>query len=81
MVQADHGVRLDHIFTKVRRTPEAALEAISYHRLALGCRFPDGSFALATLVDRTHKVLIDDLPEELRTSMPAAMVMDITPPK
>lgn len=80
-VQADQGIRLDHIFTKVRRTPEEELEAISYHRLALGCRFPDGSFALATLVDRTYKVLIDDLPEDMRTSMPEAMVMDVTPPK
>lgn len=79
-VQRNHGVRLDHIFTRMRRGPDQPLESMSYHRLALGCRFPDGSFALATLVDRTHKIMIEALPEEMRTEMDPSMIMSILPP-
>lgn len=80
-MQQNHNVRLDHIFTRMRRGVDKPYESMSYHRLALGCRFPDGSFALATLVDRTHNIAIDALPEEMRTEMDPKMIMDILPPQ
>lgn len=80
-VMNTHGLRLDHIVTKMQRSAEVGLEPISYQRLAMGCRFPDGSFALATLVDRTHNILIEGLPEHMRTEMPVDKIMSVKPPK
>ena len=76
-VQTHGGTRLDHVF--MYRKTEDQQEAIptSFQRLLMGCWFPDGSFALASLVDRTHNIVIEGLDAELARSMPEKYVMDV----
>ncbi len=74
------GVRLDHIHTRIRAAEGDELIPISYERLLLGCFFPDGSRAIAALVNRTHDISIRNLPSEVARSMPGHLVMDFTPP-
>ena len=62
------GVRVDHVYTKISRKHGDVPEPISYQRLILRCMFPNGDYALVTLVDRTTSVQIagvnlDDFPE------------------
>lgn len=78
-VFADEGVRLDHIHTQIMREDDGDLVPISYQRLLMGCRFPDGSFALAALVDRTYNIKITGLSQAQARSMPADLVMNVTP--
>lgn len=74
------AVRLDHIHTKVKKAEGEEHWPISYQRLLMGCRFPDGSKAIAALIDRTYNIAVRDLPKELAHSMPAHLLMDVTPP-
>jgi len=78
-VAITHGVRLDHIHTKIAREPEGVKIPISYQRLILGCRFPDGSAVLTTIIDRTHNLDIYGLSDETIQTMPADMIMEIDP--
>lgn len=71
------GARLDHVHTQIDTQNDDTLVPISYQRLLLGCRFPDGSFALATLIDRTHNIRVDGLSDERIKSMPNEYVMEI----
>lgn len=81
-VHDTHGFRLDHIHTQMRSDEgdEHPLVPISYQRLLLGCRFPDGSFALAALIDRTHDIEIRGLSREAARSMPEELVMEYSIP-
>jgi len=79
-ILATEAVRLDHIHTKIKKDETDKLVPISYQRLLTGCRFPDGSLAIAALIDRTHNIEIQDLPPSQARSMPAELIMDITPP-
>ncbi len=61
------GLRIDHVYTKIARTHGGTPEPITYQRLILRCMFPNGEYALVTLVDRTRDieivgVNIDELP-------------------
>jgi hypothetical protein len=58
------------------RGEEGVFETINYRRLLMGGRFPDDSFALISLVERTFDVEIEGLPEARRLSMPADQAMD-----
>lgn len=78
-VSTTHSVRLDHIHTRVARTPDGEDVPISYQRLILGCRFPDGSAVLATLIDRTHHIDIHGLSSETIQSMPKELIMNVNP--
>ncbi|WP_421703508.1 helix-turn-helix domain-containing protein [Aliiroseovarius sp.] len=74
------GARLDHIHTAIAATdgPNAGRYVpISYQRLLTACRFPDESFALASLVDRTYNVEIEGVSRETIRSMDKALVMDV----
>ncbi len=53
--------RLDHQFRNIARRIGGELEPMSYQRLLLSCRFPDGDMALASVVDLTRRVEISGL--------------------
>lgn len=74
-VQKTQNVRLDHIHTQIKREESGALIPISYQRLLLGSQFPDGSFALVSVVDRCFDIDIYGLDSEIIHRMPADMVM------
>lgn len=76
-IRDQETVRLDHIHTQLPDMDGTKMVPISYQRLLMGCRFPDGSFALATLVSRTHDIEIQGLSEAQVKSMPAKLMMDI----
>jgi len=78
-VSTTHGVRLDHIHSQVAREPDGPIVPISYQRLILGCRFPDGTAVLATLIDRTHNIDIYGLSQEMAHSMPKELIMNVNP--
>lgn len=75
-VAKTHGLRIDHIHTQIVRPTELERIPISYQRLMMGCSFPDGSFALASVVDRTYELKIDALTEDRIKSMPPELVME-----
>lgn len=79
-VMAGGGVRLDHIHTRIRDANTEKMAPISYERLLLGCYFPDGSRAIAVLVNRTHDIDIKGLSPEVARSMPEDLIMNVTPP-
>ncbi len=68
-VKNNGSVRLDHIFTKVMDEENGTMVPVSYQRLLMGCRFPDGNFALAILVDPTLDIEIPGLDPDLAKSM------------
>ena len=70
-------VRLDHIHSQIADKEEKEMVPISYQRLLLGCRFPDGSFALGALIDRTHNIKIAGLSEERVKTMPEKFIMNV----
>lgn len=76
-VRHTHGVRLDHIHTQMNRPYIGEFVPISYRRLIMGCRYPDGSFALANIVERTHNLTINALSDEQIQAMPEELIMNI----
>lgn len=76
-VYAHETVRLDHIHTQLTDEKGVEMVPISYQRLLMGCRFPDGSFALAALIDRTHNIDISGLSREQAETMPEKFIMNI----
>jgi len=78
-VSANHSIRLDHIHTRIKRTPDGEKVPISYQRLILGCRFPDGAAIIATLIDRTYNIDINGLSQEMVETMPKETIMDVNP--
>lgn len=79
-VREHGGGRLDHIHTQIAGPDGPELVPITYQRLLLGCRFPDGSFALVTLIDRTHNIEIAGLSEKQAQSMPEQHIMQVVLP-
>ncbi|AXI45073.1 LysR family transcriptional regulator [Sulfitobacter sp. SK012] len=73
-VERDRSVRVDHIYTQIPRGPDQDPVQICYARLLLGCSFPDGSFALVSVVDRHNEIEISDTPGR---QMPADLVMNV----
>lgn len=76
-VRAQGGVRLDHVHTCLADETGENMVPISYQRLLMGLRFPDGSFALAALIDRTHSIDIAGLAPKKAKSMPKEFIMKI----
>ena len=76
-VKRTEGVRLDHIVSELPREKGGAPVPISYQRLLLGCRFPDQSRGLVSVVVRTYDLCIDGLPREEIERMPSELLMDI----
>jgi hypothetical protein len=60
-LRATEGLRLDHIATLMPQGPNDAMQPICFARLLLGCRFPDGSFAMMSMVDRGAEIDIPGL--------------------
>jgi len=80
-VRASRGMRYDHIHTRMDRGEAGLTEPISFKRLLLGCRYPDDSFALASLVVRSHDLQIDGVSQQEIETMPADLLMDDILPK
>jgi len=60
-LRATQGLRLDHIATQMPHGPDDVMRPICFSCLLLGCRFPDGSFAMMSMVDRSGSVDIPGL--------------------
>lgn len=68
--------RFDHQYRHVPRRKDGPPVPISFQRLLLSCRFPDGSFSLVTLSDRTHNLDIYGLDPINLAMMPEELVME-----
>lgn len=79
-VRATHGLRYDHVHTYMARGEVGQMEPISFKRLLMGGTYPDGSFALMSLVERTYDIQIAGVSDEKIQSMPAKEVMNIPDP-
>ncbi|MEM6304872.1 MAG: LysR family transcriptional regulator [Pseudomonadota bacterium] len=75
-VRATHGMRLDQVVTKMPRSSGAPPQVIVFDRLLLGARFPDGSFALISVVDRPGSIAIDGLEPSILKEMPEDVKTD-----
>ena len=76
-LRATQGLRLDHIATKMPHGPNDVMRPICFARLLLGCRFPDGSFAMMSIVDRNCEIEIPGLdPAIVAASRDAALPED-----
>jgi len=73
------GIRFDHVCRLQTRGKHDAPVPCSFQRLLLGCTFPDGSPALAVLVDRTHSIEISGIDEKRIKSMPKELLMKFNP--
>lgn len=74
-VETNQSARLDHIFSVLPKGTEAKMLPISFERLLLGARFPDGSFAMISAVRRTYDVDILDVSNDMLRQMSEDMVM------
>ncbi len=70
------GVRLDHLIAHLPKTGFSDLVPVTFHRLLLGCVFPDGSPGLLVLVVITGDVEIDAVKPEDLPQMPEDFLMD-----
>ncbi len=75
-VDRTFGARLDHIVTELPRQPGQSPVPISYQRLLLGCRFPDESRGLVSVVVRTWNIEIEGVTQEEIQRMDADLRMD-----
>ena len=64
-LRATQGLRLDHIATLMPHGPDDRMRPICFARLLLGCRFPDGSFAMMSMVDRSSEIDIPGLDPDI----------------
>lgn len=78
-IRANRGLRYDHVHTLMNRGEEGVPEPISFKRLLLGCRYPDDSFAMASLVVRTYDLQIEGLAQDLIETMPESELMEDLP--
>jgi biotin operon repressor len=60
-LRATQGLRLDHVATLMPHGPDDVMRPICFARLLLGCSFPDGSFAMVSMVDRSCEIDIPGL--------------------
>lgn len=73
------GLRLDHIHARIKDA-NGSMSPINYQRLLMGCRFPDGDFALAAMVHRSRDLEIEGVTAADLAQMPESMVMpDVRP--
>ncbi len=74
-VFVSEGLRLDHIHTQIPREEGGPRVPLSFQRLMMGCRFPDGTLAIAAYVERSHDISIEWLDRAKIESMPEDLVM------
>ena len=53
------GLRYDHVVTKMPHGPDNTLRTICFERVLMGCRFPDQTFAMVSIVHRTADLEIE----------------------
>lgn len=78
-VATHQSARMEHVFVQLPRETDGPRVPLSYKRLLLGGRFPDGSFALIAAVDRCKEIDIDGLDPEAAYSMPEDLIMPALP--
>lgn len=64
-MRATQGLRLDHVATQMPYGPDNEMRPICFARLLLGCRFPDDSFAMMSMVDRSSRIDIPGLDPDI----------------
>ena len=64
-VRKSGSPRLDHQFRRIARRVGGDLQPMSYQRLLLSCRFPDGDLALASVVELTDRIEISGLERDV----------------
>lgn len=69
-VSTSHGMRIDQVVTRLRLNSEGPLDYLAYNRLLLGVRMPDGSPALVSVVERTDKIKIEGLSQDILEEVP-----------
>lgn len=60
-VSREGNLRLDHVIAQIPRMKGGVISPASYQRLLFGCRFPDGSPAVANLIALTNQIDISGL--------------------
>ncbi|KIN62293.1 Transcriptional regulator, LysR family [Sulfitobacter noctilucicola] len=75
-VMATGGLRLDEVVTQFPRETGGEPFPLAYQRLLLGGRFPDNSFALISIVERSQKIRIQGLDQSVLEQMPADAQVD-----
>ncbi|MEM1352266.1 MAG: LysR family transcriptional regulator [Pseudomonadota bacterium] len=73
-VRDTRGLRLDHVCTLLPRVDGGPMVPLSYQRLMLGCSFPDGTFALVSMVERCYDLRIKGVSLEQASRMPEEML-------
>ena len=73
------GTRLDHIHTQLSRVPDGPFIPLNYRRLLLAGRFPDGSPALISVLDRCYDINIAGLDDAQIQAMPRDLAMPPRP--
>ncbi|MEO0390290.1 MAG: LysR family transcriptional regulator [Pseudomonadota bacterium] len=76
-IKAHNGLRLDHVHTTVARSENEPMMPLSYMRLLLGARYPDGSFALVNIIERTNDIQIEQMPDKYNRCMDPDLEMKI----
>ncbi len=71
--------RLDHICTRLNREKDGPDVPLNYRRLLLAGRFPDGSSAMISVLDRCYDIKIEGLSLENILAMPEDLVMPAHP--
>jgi len=75
-VEDSESVRLDHVHTHLKKPGSDEIVPVSFQRLLMACHFPDGSLAIASLVDRTHNISIKGVSGKVAQSMPTGLIMN-----
>lgn len=78
-VKYTRGLRLDHVCTLLPRVENGPMIPLSYQRLMLGGSFPDGTFALISLVERCYDLKIAGVSTEQARRMPKEMLTSEKP--
>ncbi|SFT14378.1 regulatory helix-turn-helix protein, lysR family [Sulfitobacter marinus] len=74
-VQANGGVRLDEVVTQIPREEGGGPIPLAYKRLLMASRFPDGSFALIAVIDRSRSITISGLDQSTLKVMPSDAIV------
>lgn len=78
-VHHTRGFRLDHVCTLLPRVTDGPLVPLSYQRLMIGGSFPDGTFALISVVERCYDISIEGVSDEQIRRMPEEMLTPAMP--
>lgn len=63
-IRATHGLRYDHVFTQIVHGDDEKYRNVGYERLLMGCRYPDESLVLVSVVHRNENLDISGVSKE-----------------